>query len=73
MTESRGGIWVICAVSPEKLVVFLVAGTRAEEGIEWLDELRGDEAYKKLRHVETVPTFGGTIPRRSRAGELIAA
>jgi CelD/BcsL family acetyltransferase involved in cellulose biosynthesis len=41
----------------------------AEEGIEWIDLLRGEESYKKLWNAEQEPTFGFAIQGRRNHSE----
>jgi CelD/BcsL family acetyltransferase involved in cellulose biosynthesis len=44
----------------------------ANEGIDMIDMLRGEEEYKKLWHVESVPTYGFTVPNSVREWRLSA-
>lgn len=45
----------------------------AEEGIETIDMLRGEEEYKKIWHAEPAPTYGVSLPRLHPRSRLLAA
>jgi CelD/BcsL family acetyltransferase involved in cellulose biosynthesis len=45
------------------ILLALLSERAASEGVETMDMLRGDEEYKKLWHVEPVPTYGVAMPR----------
>ncbi len=45
------------------ILLALLSEHAASEGIEIVDMLRGDEDYKKLWHVEPVPTYGAAMLR----------
>jgi CelD/BcsL family acetyltransferase involved in cellulose biosynthesis len=54
-------------LKPGTLVTAMASEYAANEGVRFIDMLRGDEAYKKFWHVEKVPTFGFSIPRDTLA------
>ncbi len=48
---------------PGVLLFGLATEGAAEEEVQWVDMLRGDESYKKFWHVERVPTYGASFQR----------
>jgi CelD/BcsL family acetyltransferase involved in cellulose biosynthesis len=44
----------------------------AAEGVQTIDMLRGDEAYKRIWHFEPVPTYGFAL-RKTAPGAARAA
>lgn len=46
---------------PGTLLLAAMIEQAAEEGVAWIDLLRGEESYKKLWHAEQEPTFGFAI------------
>lgn len=53
------------SLRPGTLLLAAVTERAAEEGIQTIDLLRGQESYKKLWHVESVPTFGFAVDHRA--------
>lgn len=49
---------------PGTLLLAAMIEEAAEERVEWVDLLRGEESYKKLWHAEQEPTFGFAIQSR---------
>jgi CelD/BcsL family acetyltransferase involved in cellulose biosynthesis len=58
---------------PGTLLLASIIEHAAENGIAWIDMLRGEENYKKLWHVEQEPTFGFSIREASREGRSPSA
>lgn len=58
---------------PGSLLLGYAIENAAEEGIEIIDMLRGEEAYKKNWHTEPVPTFGFSLPRTGHHAQPVAA
>ena len=50
-------------LSPGTLLLALAIEEAAEEGVEVIDMLRGDERYKDFWHVEHTPTWGYSLSR----------
>ena len=50
-------------LSPGTLLLALAIEQAAEEGVEVIDLLRGDERYKDFWHVEHTPTWGYSLSR----------
>lgn len=48
---------------PGTLLLASIFDNAADTGIEMIDMLRGEEAYKQLWHVESIPTFGFIVHR----------
>ncbi|MFL6306714.1 MAG: GNAT family N-acetyltransferase [Candidatus Sulfotelmatobacter sp.] len=61
------------ALRPGTLLLALMMEQAAEEGVETIDMLRGDEAYKKLWHVEAAPTFAFAMQHAGEERELLSA
>lgn len=57
---------------PGTLLLALAMENAAQEGIQWVDLLRGDEAYKTLWHAEARATYGFALRSHRREGELAA-
>lgn len=47
---------------PGTLLLGFAIEHAAQEGVRTIDMLRGDEAYKKIWHVESIPTYAFTLP-----------
>jgi CelD/BcsL family acetyltransferase involved in cellulose biosynthesis len=58
---------------PGTLLLALMIEHAAEEGVERIDMLRGEESYKRLWHVESIPTFGFTVRRSVHTERLLSA
>ena len=52
-------------IRPGTLLLALAIEHAANEGIETIDMLRGDEAYKQMWHLDRVPTYGLALRRQS--------
>jgi hypothetical protein len=50
-------------IKPGTLLTAMASEHAANEGVQVIDMLRGNEPYKKFWHVEEVPTLGFSIPR----------
>jgi CelD/BcsL family acetyltransferase involved in cellulose biosynthesis len=50
---------------PGTLLLAFAIEHAAQEGIQRIDMLRGDEAYKRIWHLEPTPTFGFLLNRKS--------
>lgn len=57
---------------PGTLLLGLAIENAAEEGVEWIDLLRGDEAYKKLWHAEARATYGFSLRGKGRESQAAA-
>lgn len=55
---------------PGTLLLASISAHAAENGVTWIDMLRGEEDYKSLWHVERVPTYGFAIGEPVRAQRL---
>jgi CelD/BcsL family acetyltransferase involved in cellulose biosynthesis len=55
------------------LLLALAIERAAEEGVETIDMLRGEEEYKKIWHVERVPTYGFALQNAAHEGRWTAA
>jgi CelD/BcsL family acetyltransferase involved in cellulose biosynthesis len=58
---------------PGTLLIALAMERAVDEGVDCVDMLRGEEAYKQLWHLERTPTFGFELRRRQAAQPVIAA
>lgn len=58
---------------PGTLLLAFAIEHAAEEGVETIDMLRGEEAYKKIWHVEPVPTYGFALHSAMRESGAVAA
>jgi CelD/BcsL family acetyltransferase involved in cellulose biosynthesis len=47
---------------PGTLLLAMATEYAAKEGVQTIDMLRGEEAYKRLWHLERVPTYGFALP-----------
>jgi CelD/BcsL family acetyltransferase involved in cellulose biosynthesis len=54
-------------IKPGTLITAMASEYAANEGVEFIDMLRGNEAYKKFWHVKEVPTYGISIARSALA------
>ncbi|MGH9561052.1 MAG: GNAT family N-acetyltransferase [Terracidiphilus sp.] len=54
---------------PGTLLLAAMMEQAAEEGVAWIDLLRGEESYKDLWHAEQEPTFGFAIRWRRNGSE----
>lgn len=63
------------SLRPGTLLLASVMEHAAEQGIQTIDLLRGQESYKKLWHVKPVPTFGFAVnhPAMSTERRLLSA
>lgn len=52
---------------PGSLLLGYAIERAAEEGIETIDMLRGEEPYKKIWHAKPVPTYGFSLPCAAQA------
>jgi CelD/BcsL family acetyltransferase involved in cellulose biosynthesis len=58
---------------PGTLLLALITERAASEGVDTIDMLRGDEAYKKIWHVEMNPTFCFRLDRAEQGQRLLSA
>lgn len=58
---------------PGSLLLGYAIERAAEEGIETIDMLRGEEPYKRIWHAEPVPTYGFSLPREANQAKSLAA
>lgn len=70
---ARTQYFYITAYSPEHadlrpgtVLLALAIEQAAHEGVDTIDMLRGDEAYKRIWHLEPVATYGYTLPHPAR-------
>lgn len=55
-------------LSPGTILLAEVLEQAFKEGVQTVDMLRGEEPYKRMWHVETVPTYGFTLRRATALG-----
>ena len=55
---------------PGTLLLGFAIEHAAQEGVQTIDMLRGNEPYKKMWHVDPVPTNGFTLPIAAREADL---
>lgn len=58
---------------PSSLLLSYVIEKAAEEGIEVIDMLRGEEPYKRIWHADPVPTYKFSMPRVAHHAQPLAA
>ncbi len=58
-------------LSPGTLLLAFVVEQAAREGVQTIDTLRGDEAYKRMWHMERSATYGFRVSRTTRVRAVL--
>lgn len=58
---------------PGTVLMALVTEHAANEGVQIVDMLRGDEPYKRLWHPNKLPTYGFSMPNLKRSSSILGA